>query len=60
MTVHPEDRVSAFVAADTATDERLSFAVDHFTGSGQMVSDITRMGEWSRVLQGYVAYAETR
>ena len=34
MTVHPEDRVTAFVAADTVTVWR-------------MVSDITRMGEWS-------------
>ena len=34
MTVHPEDRVTAFVAADAATVWR-------------MVSDITRMGEWS-------------
>jgi dimethylaniline monooxygenase (N-oxide forming) len=34
MTVHPEDRVSAFVAADTVT-------------VWGMVSDITRMGEWS-------------
>ena len=34
MAVHPEDRVSAFVAADTMTVWGL-------------VSDITRMGEWS-------------
>jgi dimethylaniline monooxygenase (N-oxide forming) len=34
MTVHPEDRVTAFVAADPMT-------------VWEMVSDITRMGEWS-------------
>ena len=34
MTVHPEDRVAAFVAADPLT-------------VWEMVSDITRMGDWS-------------
>jgi dimethylaniline monooxygenase (N-oxide forming) len=34
MTVHPEDRVTGFVAADPMT-------------VWEMVSDITRMGEWS-------------
>jgi dimethylaniline monooxygenase (N-oxide forming) len=34
MTVHPEDRVASFVAADPLT-------------VWEMVSDITRMGDWS-------------
>ena len=48
MTVHPEDRVAAFVAADPMT-------------VWEMISDITRMGDWSpECYKGHVARPETR
>jgi hypothetical protein len=47
MTICPEDRVTAFIAADPDS-------------VWDMISDVTRMGVESRVLQGHVAHLQTR